>query len=76
MSKLFDDLEKLYNMFRKSQPIHEMSERKQKEMGLDFLSIKRINTGSWNSREFSLRAFIDRYDSVTSVLEEISGNAL
>ena len=27
-----------------------------------------------NSREFSLRAFIGRYDSVTSVLEEISGN--
>ena len=74
VSKLFDDLEKLYNMFRKSQPIHEMFERKQKEIGLDVLSIKRINTVRWNSREFGLRAFIDRNDSVTSVLEEISGN--
>ena len=74
VSKLFDNLEKLYNMFRKSQPIHEMFERKQKDMGLDVLSIKRINTVRCNSREFSLRAFIDRYESVTSVLEEISGN--
>ena len=33
VSKLFDDLEKLYNMFRMSQTIHEMFERKQKRDG-------------------------------------------
>ena len=43
VSKLFDDLEKLYNMFRKSQPIHEIFERIQKEMGIDVLSINGFN---------------------------------
>ena len=72
--KLFDDLEKLYTMFSRSQPIHEMFEKRQKEKGLKILSLKRINTVRWNAREFCLRTFVDRYSAVNDVLEEISTN--
>ena len=70
--KLFDNLEKLYNLFRKSQKIHDLFESIQKEKKLNVLSLKRINTVRWSSREFSLKAFLQRYESIMHVLETVS----
>ena len=70
--KLFDNLEKLYNLFQKSQKIHDLFESIQKEKKLNVISLKRINTVRWSSREFSLKAFLQRYDSIMHVLETVS----
>ena len=70
--KLFDNLEKLYNLFRKSQKIHDLSESIQKEKRLNVISLKHINTVRWSSMEFSLKAFLQRYDSIMHVLETVS----
>ena len=72
--KLFDNLEKLYNLFLKSQKIHDLFESIQKEKKLTVISLKSINTVRWSSREFSLKAFLQRYDSIMCVLETVSAD--
>ena len=72
VSQLFNDLRKIYNIFLASHNLS-MNCSNQREMGLEILSNKRINTVRWNYREFintvrwnyrefSLHAFINRYD--------------
>ena len=59
-------------LFSKSQPIHVIFEATQKALNVDILSVKRINTVRWNSREFSLDLFLEQYGATLDALEQIS----
>ena len=50
--KLFDNLEMLYNLFKKSQKIHNLFESTQNN--LKVISLKRVTTVRWSFREFSV----------------------
>ena len=55
---LFNDLEKTYTLFSQSEKIHSMFESVQKADNLKVLTLKRVNTVRWNSREYSLKVFL------------------
>ena len=57
--KLFDNLEIMYNLFRKSQKIHNLFKSTQNK--LKVISLKRVTTVRWSSREFNLQAFLQRF---------------
>ena len=67
--KLFDDLGSLYNLFNRSIKIHKLFEDVQSEANLKKISIKRLNTVRWSSRELCLHVFLKRYDSIVKVLD-------
>ena len=69
VTSLFNDLEKTYTLFSQSEKIHSMFESVQKEENLKVLTLKRVNTVGWNSREYSLKVFLLRYDCVKKFLE-------
>ena len=71
VTSLFSDLEKTYTLFSQSEKIHSMFESVQKVQNLKVLSLKRVNTVRWNSREYSLKVFLLRYDCVKKVLEDV-----
>ena len=50
VAKLFDNLQSVYVMFTKSQPISDLLEKRQIEKGLKKHSLKRINTVRWSAR--------------------------
>ena len=63
--KLFDDLGSLHNLFNRSMKIHELFEEIQKEKQLQYvLSVKRLNTVQWSSRELCLKVLHERYDEI------------
>ena len=64
---LFNNLEALYVLFSKSQRIHGLFETAQLEENLKVLSLKRLNTVRWNSREFCLKVLLSRYECILSV---------
>ena len=71
VTSLFNDLEKTYTLFSQSEKIHSMFESVQKEENLKVLTLKRVNTVRWNSREYSLKVFLLRYDCVKKVLGDV-----
>ena len=71
---LFNNLEALYVLFSKSQRIHGLFETAQLEENLKVLSLKRLNTVRWNSREFCLKVLLSRYECILSVLETVSSD--
>ena len=70
VSKLFNNLEELYNLCKKSEKIHGLFESSQIDMNCAVLSVKRINKVLWDAWEFSLHTCIERYVSIVSVLEK------
>ena len=74
VAKLFQNLQALYVMVSKSQPIHQLFEDCQKELKLPIRSLKRINTVRWSAREYCLDMFLKRYDAVMLTLERITTN--
>ena len=70
--KLLKNLQALYVMVSKSQPIHQVFEDCQEEMQLPIRSLKRINTVRWSGREFCQDMGLKRYDSVMLMLEKIT----
>lgn len=72
---LFSDLEALYVLFSKTQKIHDLFEAVQREDNLKVLSLKRLNTVRWHSREFCLKVLLSRYDCILSVLETVAFDA-
>ena len=69
---LFNDLEALYVLFSKTQRIHDLFETVQREENLKVLSLKRLNTVRWNSRESCLKVLLSRYDCILSVLDTVA----
>ena len=68
--KLFDDLGSLHNLFNRSMKIHALFEEIQKEKQLQYvLSVKRLNTVRWSSRELCLKILHERYDEIIEVLK-------
>ncbi|CAB4036170.1 zinc finger MYM-type 1-like [Paramuricea clavata] len=68
---LFNDLEALYVLFSKTQRIYDLFEAVQLEENLKVLSLKRLNTVRWHSRELCLKVLLPRYDCILSVLETV-----
>ena len=68
----FNELESLYVHFSKLQRIHDLFEAVQLENNLKILSLKRLNTVRWHSREFCLKVLLSRYDCILSVLETVA----
>ncbi|CAB4028589.1 zinc finger MYM-type 1-like, partial [Paramuricea clavata] len=73
---LFNDLEALYVLFSKTQRIHDLFEAVQLEENLKVLSLKRLNTVRWHSRELCLKVLLSRYDCILSVLETVALDSL
>ncbi|CAB4034460.1 zinc finger MYM-type 1-like [Paramuricea clavata] len=73
---LFNDLEALYVLFRKTQRIYDLFEAVQLEENLKVLSLKRLNTVRWHSRELCLKVLLSRYDCILSVLETVALDSL
>ncbi len=71
---LFNELEALYVLFSKTQRIHDLFEAVQLEDNLKVLSLKRLNTAHWHSREFCLKVFLSRYDCILSILETVASD--
>lgn len=72
VEKLFDNLQALYVMVSRSQPIHQLFEDCQKQLKEESIrSLKRIDTVRWSAREFSLDIFVKRYDSIMLMLQKI-----
>ena len=71
-TKLFENLQALYVMISKSQPIHQLFEDCQEEMQLPIRPLKCINTVRWSAREYCLDIFLKRYDSVMFMPEKIT----
>ena len=69
---LFNELEAVYVLFSKTQRIHDLFEAVELEDNLKVLSLKRLNTVRWHSREFGLKVFLSRYDCILSVLETVA----
>ena len=69
---LFNDLEALYVLFSKTQRIHDLFETVQREENLKVLSLKRLNTVRWHSRESCLKVLLSRYDCILSVLDTVA----
>ena len=67
---LFDKLEALHNVVNRCMKIHEKFVDAQKELDLDVLSIKRLNTVRWSSREPCLKVFFQRTDVIMDVCSE------
>ena len=63
----FDSLESVHNRCHK---IHEYFEKDHKDIELNVLNIKLLNTVRWISRELCLKTFDQRYDII--VLEEVT----
>ncbi|CAB3981529.1 Hypothetical predicted protein [Paramuricea clavata] len=72
----FNDLEALYVLFSKTQRIHDLFEAVQLEENLKVLSLKRLNTVRWHSRELCLKVLLSRYDCILSVLETVALDSL
>ena len=72
--ELFEKLESLHNLVNRTTKVHQDFENVQKEMGLDPLSVKRLNTVRWNSRELCLKVFLQRYDPLMRVLQNSDSN--
>ena len=71
--KLFDDLGSLHNLFNRSMKIHELFVEIQKEKQLQYVvSVKRLNTMRWSSRELCLKVLHERYDEIIEVLKKVS----
>ena len=71
LAKLFDNLQSVYLMFSKSQPISDLFEKCQIELGSKIHSLKRINTVKWSAREECLDMFLQTYDAVLLTLERL-----
>ena len=71
IAKLFDNLQSVYVMFSKSQPVSELFIECQIEKGLEVHSLKRINTVRWSAREFCLNMFLKQYEGVMLTLEKV-----
>ena len=71
VTSLFNDLEKTYTLFSQSEKCHSMFESVQKEENVKVLTLKGVNTVRWNSREYSLKVFLLRYDCVKKVLGDV-----
>ena len=56
-AKLLQNLQALYGIVSKSQPIHQLFEDCQEEMQLSIRSLKRINTVRWSARGYCLDMF-------------------
>ena len=71
---LFNEV--LYVLFSKTQRIHDLFEAVQLEENLKVLSLKRLNTVRWHSRELCLKVLLSRYDCILSVLETVALDSL
>lgn len=68
---LFGNLETLYLLFTKSNPIHRIFEEVQNSKKFKVRSMKRLNTVRWQSRENCLNVLLERYDCVIQTLQQI-----
>ena len=59
---LFDNLEALHNLFNRSTKIHKFLRSLKKMPRLEMLTVKRLNTVRWSSRELCLKVLDKRYD--------------
>ena len=57
---LVDNFEVLHNLFNRSIKIHEYFEKAQRDAGIHALTVKRLNTVRWSSRELCLDVFHQR----------------
>ena len=71
---LFGSLEKLYVLFSRSVKAHLVFETDQRSHNLTVMSLKRINTVRWSSRERSLRVFLQRFQSIQRALTQIASD--
>ena len=67
VNSLFNDLEALCVLFSKTQRIHDLFETVLREENRKVLSLKRLNTVRWHSRESCLKVLLSRYDCILSV---------
>ena len=51
---------------------HNLFETVQREENLKVLSLKRLNTACWHSRESCLKVLLSRYDCILSVLDTVA----
>ena len=68
---LFEKLESLHNLVNRSMKVHNMFDDAQKDSGLEVLSVKRLNTVRWSSRELCLKVFFKRYAVLMTVLQNL-----
>ena len=68
---LFDRLGSLHNLLNQSMKIHKYFEDAQKDTDLEVITVKRINTVRWSSRELCLKVFDKRYDTLMGVLQKV-----
>ena len=61
----------MYALFGRSQKVHSLFEDTQKDERLKVLTLKRVNTVRWHSREFCLKVFLERYNYIIQVLENV-----
>ena len=71
---LFESLESLHHLFNRCHKIHGYFENAQQNVNIEVMTIKRLNTVRWISRELCLKVFHQRYDIIMNVLEEVSGD--
>ena len=68
-ANLFSYLESMYLSFTKRAEIEKIFRNAQEDRNLRYISLKRINTVRWNSRELSLDVFLQRYDCIGETLQ-------
>ena len=68
----FDSLGALHSFFNRCHKVHEYFEKAQKNEGIQVLTVKRLNTVRWSSREICLDIFNKRYDVIMKVLKDVS----
>ena len=69
---LFDSLGALHNLFNRCHKVHEYFEKAKKNEGIQVLTVKRLNTVRWSSREICLHIFDKGYDVIMKVLKDVS----
>ena len=73
-ANLFSYLESMYLLVTKCAEIEKIFRKAQEDRSLSYLSLKRINTVRWNSRELSLHVFLQRYDCIGETLQKAAND--
>ena len=68
---LFDSLGAFHNLFNRCHKVHKYFEKAQKNESIQVLTVKRLNTVRWSSREICLDIFNKRY-VIMKVLKDVS----
>ena len=73
-ANLFSYLESMYPLFTKCAEIEKVFRNAQEDRNLRYISLKRINTVRWNSRELSLDVFLQMYDCTGETLQKAAND--